>query len=389
MASRLLRQAPILSACAVGLGSAIKSHSDSEEIDSSTTAVTTPTSNVNPAIPTTLYKSMSPFRVAYCSPTNIMLKSHRSRLSRTLDDKYIPDWKEVLGEGAYGTVHLARERESDGRVALKKISKRYTNSSSFKRETNALLRIHDNGGHPNVAGLRDMYEDRHFFYLCLDLVQGGEMFEHLIRNGAYSELAASRLFKQAASALYFLHGVGIIHADLKPENLMLSSWKEDGGNVKVVDFGCAILEGDGDDDSVKRDAGTTAYWPPEAFKGSPCSKEMDMWSMGVILFIMLTGHHPFDLNGTNTDEEIEEIIKRNPQPPLESPVATHLSDSAKDLIKKLMTKNKKKRMTSEELLSHPWIRGVTARDSIMVDSDKKLSKFGERRNEGKCMCEHV
>jgi len=273
--------------------------------------------------------STSNERVAHCAQ-NIMLQSHRSRLSRELSDKYAPDWKEVLGEGAYGTVHIARLKENNKKVALKKISKKYTNSSSFNRETNSLLAIHDSGGHPNVAGLLDMYEDRKFFYMVLDLVSGGEMFEHLIRNGAYSEHSASRLFRQAASALYFLHGLGIIHADLKPENLMLSSWREGDENVKIVDFGCAILDTE-TASALTKDAGTTAYWPPEAFEKEGVSKEMDMWSMGVILFIMLTGHHPFDLNGTNTDAEIENIIRKNPHPPLNNSVASHLSPSLKHL----------------------------------------------------------
>jgi serine/threonine protein kinase len=103
-------------------------------------------------------------------------------------------------------------------VALKKISRKYTNSSTFKTETDALLRIYDNGGHPNISGLRDMYEDHHHYYLILDLVTGGEMFEHLINYGAYSEADAARLMHEIASALAFLHGVGVVHADLKPEN---------------------------------------------------------------------------------------------------------------------------------------------------------------------------
>jgi serine/threonine protein kinase len=103
-------------------------------------------------------------------------------------------------------------------VALKKISRRYTNSSTFKTETDALLRIYDNGGHPNISGLRDMYEDHNHYYLILDLVTGGEMFEHLINYGAYSEADAARLMHEIASALAFLHGVGVVHADLKPEN---------------------------------------------------------------------------------------------------------------------------------------------------------------------------
>ena len=89
-------------------------------------------------------------------------------------------------------------------MALKKISKRYTTSSSFKTETDALLRIYDNGGHPNISGLRDMYEDYTHYYLILDLVSGGEMFDHLSSDGAYSEADAARLMYEVASALAFL-----------------------------------------------------------------------------------------------------------------------------------------------------------------------------------------
>jgi len=282
-------------------------------------------------------------------------------------------------------------------VALKKISKRYTSSSNFRTETDALLRIYDNGGHPNISGLRDMYEDYSHFYLILDLVSGGEMFEHLIEYGAYSEADAARLMQEVASALAFLHGVGVIHADLKPENLLLCSKKKSNGTIKIIDFGCAVVNDEnnqtGEVDIWHRQmyhgedrispshssTGTTAYWSPERFhKGNVPDAKSDLWSVGIILFIMLCGVHPFDLTGTSTDEEIEERIKQNPNPPIGS-LTKHLSPSAVDLIKKLMTKDSYKRMTAQEMLSHPWIRGVTASKSKMVDSDKKLSRFKELR----------
>ena len=206
------------------------------------------------------------------NPRNVMLHRMRSVRGRGLDDKYIVDWKTILGEGAYGSVHPARLRATGEKVrgrcrkqavglgkildssrdipsysvaetglaelchalflaysffslplseclshslslvqvALKKISRRYTNSSGFKTETDALLRIYDNGGHPNISGLRDMYEDHNFYYLILDLVTGGEMFEHLINYGAYSEADAARLMHEIASALAFLHGVRVL-----------------------------------------------------------------------------------------------------------------------------------------------------------------------------------
>jgi hypothetical protein len=137
---------------------------------------------------------------------NVMLNRLRSAAGRDLHSKYNVDWKTVLGEGAYGSVHPARLACTGEKVALKKISKRHTNSSAFRNETAALLRIYDNGGHPNISGLRDMYEDYSHFFLILDLIKGGEMFDHLSKEGAYSEADSARLIFEVASALAFLHG---------------------------------------------------------------------------------------------------------------------------------------------------------------------------------------
>jgi serine/threonine protein kinase len=272
---------------------------------------------------------------------------------------------------------------------LKKISKRYTNMNNFKTETDALLRIYDNGGHPNISGLRDMYEDHTHFYLILDLVSGGEMFEHLINYGAYSEADAARLMHEVASALAFLHGVGVVHADLKPENLLLCSKNRFDGTIKIIDFGCAVVEEteEGNKTRAKKlkegavSTGTTAYWPPERFrKGSIPDGPADMWSVGVILYIMLTGVHPFDVEGVSTDDQIEKRIKNARSPPLDPKYTSHLSESALDLIKRLMEVNPRKRMTAYEMLHHPWVMGETATTEKMEDSDKKLSRFKELRD---------
>jgi serine/threonine protein kinase len=279
-------------------------------------------------------------------------------------------------------------------VALKKISRHYTNTSAFKTETEALLRIYDNGGHPNISGLRDMYEDGEFYYLILDLVNGGEMFEHLIHFGAYSEADAARCMHEIASALAFLHGVGVVHADLKPENLLLSTKNRLDGTIKMIDFGCANVrdidadrdkEEEGKYDSAGKiksaaSTGTTAYWPRERFQSSAnATPAMDMWSVGVILYIMLSGVHPFDVKGISTDEEIEQQIMADPRPPLDPYLVGHLSESAIDLIRKLMEPDPKKRLTAYEMLQHPWVRGKTALTEKIQDSDKKLSRFKDLR----------
>lgn len=218
------------------------------------------------------------------------------------------------------------------------------------------------------------------------------MFEHLINYGAYSEADAARLMYEIASALAFLHGIGVVHADLKPENLLLSTKNRLDGTIKMIDFGCAVVHADEDERGFfgnrkhqkaksANSTGTTAYWAPERFKkGQVCDSAMDMYSVGVILYIMLTGVHPFDIKGVSTDEEIEQRIRKDPRPPLDEDLVGHLSKSAIDLICKLMEKDPSKRMTAYEMLQHPWVRGETASTEKMQDSDKKLSRFKDTRD---------
>lgn len=142
---------------------------------------------------------------------------------RSLNAKYKVLWKKPIGEGAFSTVYSAKNRSTHEKVAIKKIPKLFTDSTAFQNEIDALLHILHNGGHPHICSLNETFEDKKNFYLVLDLVNGGEMFDHLIKLGAYSEADAARLIREAAMALCFIHGIGIVHGDLKPENLMLST----------------------------------------------------------------------------------------------------------------------------------------------------------------------
>lgn len=154
--------------------------------------------------------------------------------------------------------------------------------------------------------------------------------------------------------------------------------------VKVADFGTAVFVGQDTADKSKLQpepvygAPTPAYSPPESIlRTMPIRPSMDMWSLGVILFIMLTGCHPYDVSGESTDEEIEDRIKcTSYQIPINSPeISGHLSKSAKDLITKLMNRDPEKRLTAYQMLQHPWVRGETAKTAIIQGSDQRLSKF--------------
>lgn len=294
----------------------------------------------------------------------------------------------LLGQGAFSSVYLGHEKKTHLPVAVKKISKKYTDTNSFERELRTLLHIRNSGGHPHICSLHQCYDDDEHYYLVLDYVTGGELFEHLIRNGAYSEAGAARLVREVASTLAFLHGIGVVHADLKPENIMLSQ-KPDGGDssnavVKLVDFGSAEIV---NSEVVASTAPasdftlTPAYAPPEVLNktsqdDSKVESSMDMWALGIILYIMLVGMHPFDPNGRATDDEIEEFVKDEKRmPSIRNRYTRHLSPSAVELIEGLMTRDPKKRMTAEQMLEHPWIRGETATTDIIKGSAERLSKF--------------
>jgi CRP-like cAMP-binding protein len=162
---------------------------------------------------------------------------------------------------------------------------------------------------------------------------------------------------------------------------MLSTQKATDSVIKLVDFGCAeIYKGQS---SIKKDmtrstiANTPAYSPPEAFSKwqGPLHPSFDMFSMGLILYIMLTGCHPFDLSGRSTDDDIEHRIKTENAPLRDSSMTAHLSDSAIELLEKLLDKRPRQRMTAMELLEHPWVMGLTAETRKMEGSDTKLSQF--------------
>eukprot|EP00984_Skeletonema_dohrnii_P008290 scaffold3039_cov117-Skeletonema_dohrnii-CCMP3373.AAC.5 len=329
------------------------------------------------------------------------IMSSKATQNRTLASLYDIDWKqEPIGEGAFGHVLLATHKSSGERVAIKRIPKKLASHEDFQREMEALLRIQKWGGHPHICALREHFDEGGYYYLILDLVEGGEMFDHLVNHGAYSEADAARLVREVASALDFLHGIGVVHNDIKPENLMLSSDERTHGVVQIVDFGCAEVEGEDDDDddidlddlrSTRRNgkakaknAGlggfTPAYSSPEAFehRDVPPLPPADMWALGVIVYIMLTGVHPFDVQGNASDEDIEKEVRDGDAPlPLgpQHPYTRHLSPSARDLIMRLMERNPKDRLSAFEMLHHPWVTGEAASTNVIVGSDKRLNKF--------------
>lgn len=312
----------------------------------------------------------------------------------SLETKYSVLWREPLGEGNFGSVYPAIHRATGERVAVKQMKKAFTTHEAFRREMDAMLVLEKNGGHPNICGMREHFDDERGggggdgdtnFHIVLDLISGKQMFEQLCDAGPYSEADAARHIRDAASALAFLHGIGIVHSDLKPENLMFSSQDRDRAVIKLVDFGCAIVHDDtngplpGHHHQSKGTGRTPAYCPPEVLLGEGVDvvPSFDMWSLGVVIYVMLIGRHPFDLDATSSEDEIRERIvacdEQRPVPLRGSRHAKHLSEDAISLIEGLLERDPRKRLTAEQVLANGWVQGETAKSKKIAESDKRLA----------------
>jgi len=220
--------------------------------------------------------------------------------------------------------------------------------------------------------MREMYDTPTKMYLIMELVTGGELFDRIVNRGSYSEKDASHVVRQIVSAIEYLHALGIVHRDLKPENLLYANESHD-SDIKIADFGLSrILP---DDALLKTACGTPGYVAPEVLRGKGYGKEVDLWSVGVIMYILLCGFPPF------YDDNVQVLFEQILSGHFDFPPTywAGVSDSAKDLIRKLLNVDPKKRLTATQALEHPWLRGETAPDVHLASTVKSMKSFNARR----------
>jgi calcium-dependent protein kinase len=250
---------------------------------------------------------------------------------------------QTLGEGSYGFVKVAT-RNSDGvRRAIKIIpKKRIKRPELLTREISIMKQI----DHPNIVKLYETYEDIQYIYLPMEICEGGELFDKIIEMGRFPEQLACTLFLQMISAISYLHLKEIVHRDLKPENFLFTG-RDVHSKLKLIDFGLA--KSISKEKLMTTKTGTCYYVSPEILTG-PYTSKCDIWSLGVILFMMLSGYPPFD---GETDRDILEAVKRgNLQ--FAEPVWDLISDSAKDLLSHLLDRDPEARYSAEQVIGHRW-----------------------------------
>lgn len=279
-----------------------------------------------------------------------------------------------IGKGGFSVVYKATEKATGKKFAIKRIQKdeEGVDIELLKREIYIMKKV----DHPNILKLFEVYEDDDYFFLVLELVEGLELFDKIVDRGNYSEKDAANIVRQILEAVKYLHEEGIVHRDLKPENL-LSAGEGEKEVVKVADFGFAKNFGE---EKLVTSCGSPGYVAPEVLTEDTYTNAVDMWSVGVIVYILLSGYPPF------YDESPPKIFKKITEAKydFDDPVWEEVSDLAKDLIKKLLVKNPEERLSAAKCLEHAWVAGG-AENRNVKGSLIRLQEYNKVRKKEKNM----
>ncbi|XP_006361005.1 calcium-dependent protein kinase 17-like [Solanum tuberosum] len=254
-----------------------------------------------------------------------------------------------LGRGQFGVTHLCTQKQTSEQFACKTIAKRkLVNKEDIEDVRREVQIMHHLTGQENIVQLKGAYEDKHSVHLVMELCAGGELFDRIIAKGHYTERAAASLLRTIVQIVHTCHSMGVIHRDLKPENFLLLS-KDENAPLKATDFGLSVFYKQGD--VFKDIVGSAYYIAPEVLKRR-YGPEVDIWSIGVMLYILLCGVPPFWAENENG---IFSAILRG-HVDFSSDPWPSISSGAKDLVRKMLTVDPRQRLTAMQVLNHSWIK---------------------------------
>mmetsp|Transcript_17655 Transcript_17655/g.35507 ORF Transcript_17655/g.35507 Transcript_17655/m.35507 type:complete len:517 (+) Transcript_17655:81-1631(+) len=262
---------------------------------------------------------------------------------------------QTLGKGKFAVVKLATHKATGKQVAVKIINKENCKREDQLAKLDSEIAIMKKVHHPNCIEFYEMFDASNKLYIVMELVTGGELFDRIIAKEHYSETEAAGCFIQVMSAIEYLHSIGIVHRDIKPENVLYQSQAED-SPIKLADFGLGKLldlHGSDSKQAMMTVCGTPSYLAPEVIQHKGYGMECDVWSAGVILYILLCGAPPFDQTAP-MPMLFKAIINQRYSFP--DPMWTEISDDAKDIIRRMMVVDVAKRLTPRGVLEHPWLK---------------------------------
>mmetsp|Transcript_78752 Transcript_78752/g.138974 ORF Transcript_78752/g.138974 Transcript_78752/m.138974 type:complete len:492 (+) Transcript_78752:39-1514(+) len=282
--------------------------------------------------------------------------------------------KGKIGEGSYGVVCTATHKATKNSRAVKAISKTGMKDVEKFKEEIRVMKILD---HPNIVKLYETFEDKMKVYLVLELCSGGELFDKIIESGKFTEVEAAIVMQQMLRALYYMHVHRICHRDLKPENFLFANKDPiDKNSLKMIDFGLAHEFTPGVD--LKTKAGTPFYVAPQVLQGK-YDESSDLWSTGVIMFVILCGYPPFY---GDTDKEVLQKVRIGSFT-FKPGDWVNVSEDAKHLIRSLLKMSPRDRYTAEQALNHEWVKEKAPRATNVPISSSLVGNLKGFRSQNK------
>ncbi|KAL1827088.1 hypothetical protein ACET3Z_005500 [Daucus carota] len=269
-----------------------------------------------------------------------------------------------LGRGEFGVTYECENIENGEKMACKKISKNRLRTAidvqDVRREVDIMRRL---PCHPNIVSYKEVFEDKEAIYLVMELCAGGELFDRIVARGHYSERGAALVTKTMLEVVKVCHEHGVMHRDLKPENFLYAN-QDENAPLKAIDFGLSIFFEPGQ--LFREIVGSPYYMAPEVLRRN-YGPEVDIWSSGVILYILLCGVPPF---WAETEQGIAQAIVKGKLTFIRQPWPK-VSEDAKQLVKGMLDPNPYSRMTIEEVLGHRWIKNANKVSNIPLGDDVK------------------
>ncbi|XP_010263104.1 PREDICTED: calcium-dependent protein kinase 20-like isoform X2 [Nelumbo nucifera] len=292
-------------------------------------------------------KPRKPQHIKRVASAGLQVDSVLQRKTENLKEKYSLGRK--LGQGQFGTTFYCLEKGSGKEYACKTIAKRKLTTDEDVEDVRREIQImHHMAGHPNVISIKGAYEDAVAVHVVMELCAGGELFDRIIQRGHYTEKKAAELARVIVGVVEACHSLGVMHRDLKPENFLFVNQGEE-ASLKTIDFGLSVFFKPGQ--TFTDVVGSPYYVAPEVLR-KHYGPECDVWSAGVIIYILLSGVPPF---WDETEQGIFEQVLRGELDFISDPWPS-VSESAKDLVRKMLVRDPKKRLTTHQILCHPWVR---------------------------------
>ena len=292
-------------------------------------------------------------RSFYCSSKEIY-DNFTEKLKESFGYLNFFDYYEMLddlGEGIFGSVKLGVEKKTKERVAIKIIKKKKAKPSDIelvRTEIDIMKLCH----HPNVVHLLDHFENADYIFIVMEYIRGGRLTDYMKeKKFHFSEKRAAEIIYEIALGVKYLHKYGIIHRDLKPDNIMLTE-SNDKGHIKIMDFGLSKILGK--KEKTSDGFGTLTFVSPEVLIRKPYNKEIDIWSIGVILYLILSGDLPFDDEEDDEQKIAKSIVYNEVEFP--SKKFGNKSKEVIELIKRCLTKEPKDRIKIDEIIKSDWIQ---------------------------------